>query len=327
MRSLLPGLLRIAAALFLMVAPAAAADATFPNTEIKVLIGFAPGSSTETSLRALGKVAEKYLKQSIIVMNKPGASQAIAMSELSRSTPDGYTIGVTTDGFLSSTRYQQPMNFEPDDLKILLGYARFRHVLFVKGDAPYSKIEDFAAAVKADPTKFNYGGTGQATTPFLLGRIFFGDELKTEVTYVPFKGTSELVPAILGKHVIAGVNDVSTLLPYFKTGELKPLLVFGKDRLEEIPDVPTSMEKGYSGNLNYFNTIIMLNGPKGMPADRVKILTDAFRKAAQDPEFITVAQNMGLKVQVTDPDEVEKQVAGGKAVIVPILKSLGLFIQ
>jgi tripartite-type tricarboxylate transporter receptor subunit TctC len=309
-----------------IINPAAAQVSPFPDKEIHALIGFAAGSSTETSLRALAQVAEKYLGKSIIIINKPGASQAIALSELARSNPDAYTIGVTTDGFRSSTRYQQAMNFEPDDLKVLLGYARFRHVLFVKGDAPYSNIADFVAAARKDAKKINYGGTGQATTPFLLGRLFFG-EIKADAAYVPFKGTNELVPAVLGGHIVSGVNDISTLLPYFKSGELKPLLVFGRERLEEIPDVPTSMEKGYSNDLNYFNTIIMVVAPKDAPSDRLKILTDAFRRAAQDPQFTQLAQNMGLKVEVTEPEMIEKQIAGGKAVIVPILKSLGLFVE
>ena len=80
MRSMLPGFLRVAAAIVLLMAPVAAQNAAFPDKEIKVLIGFGAGSSTETSLRALGQVAEKYLKKSIIVVDKPGASQAIAMS-------------------------------------------------------------------------------------------------------------------------------------------------------------------------------------------------------------------------------------------------------
>lgn len=309
-----------------MVNPAAAQVAKFPDKEIQALIGFGAGSSTETSLRALAQVAEKYLGKSIIILNKPGASQAIALSELARSNPDGYTFGVTTDGFRISTRYQQKMNFEPDDLNVLLGYARFRHVLFVKGDAPYSNIADFVAAAHKDPTKITYGGTGQATTPFLLGRLFFG-EIKADVAYLPFKGTNELVPAVLGGHLVGGINDISTLLPYFKSGALKPLLVFGRERLEEIPDVPTSMEKGYSHDLNYFNTIIMVVAPKGVPSDRLKILADAFRRAAQDPQFTELAKSMGLKVEITEPEMIEKQIAGGKAAVVPMLKTLGLFVE
>jgi tripartite-type tricarboxylate transporter receptor subunit TctC len=199
-------------------------------------------------------------------------------------------------------------------------------VLFVKGNGTYSNIEDFVAAARADASKIDYGGTGQASTPFLIGRLFFG-EIGADVTYVPFKGTNELAPAVLGSHVVSGINDISVLLPYFKSGELKPLLVFGSERLAELPNVPTSAEKGFSKNLNYFNTIIMLVGPKGTPPDRLKILADGFRRAAQDPRFSELAANMGLKVEISDPDAIEKQIAGGKAAIVPVLKTLGLFVE
>src|SRR4051794_20554477 len=87
-----------------LINPAAAQVSTFPERDVQALIGFGAGSSTETSLRALAQVAEKFLGKSIIVINKPGASQAIALSELARSNQDGYTIGVTTDGFRISTR-------------------------------------------------------------------------------------------------------------------------------------------------------------------------------------------------------------------------------
>ncbi len=306
-------------------APAAAQTAgAFPEREIRIIIGFPPGSSIELSLRALAQVASKYISKPLIIVNKPGASQAIALGELVRTTPDGYTIGVTTDGFRAVTRYQQATNFEPDDLRVLVGYARLRHILFVKGDSPYGNYDDYVKFGRTKENALDYGGTGQGTAPDLIGRVFFRD-LGIKATYVPFRGTNELIPAILGNHLISGINDISVLLPQIENKALKAVMVYGNARLEELPDVPSSKEKNHS-DINLFNSTVSVIAHKDIPADRLKYLEDAFRRAAEDPDFKKAAKDTGLQAVSIRPQEVEDGIVALKKMGIPLLKEMNLYV-
>ncbi len=303
---------------------AAQAQEAFPDKEIRIVIGFPAGSSTETSLRALAQVAGKYVNKPLVIVNKPGASQSIAFRDIATSRPDGYTIGVGTDGFRALTRYQLAVkDFDPDDVRTLVGYARFRHVLFVKGDSPYAKYEDYAAFAKSRKDAMDYGGTGEGTAPDLLGKLLFR-ELNTSATHVAYRGTNELIPAIQSGYLKSGINDVSILFELFKKGDLKPVLIFGDERIPGL-DVPTSKEKGLSDVFGLFNSVISVTMHKDTPPDRAAILRNIFTKAAEDPDFKRQADTLGLQSVSYPAAVVEKRIADLRSAGIPLLKSLNLY--
>lgn len=310
-----------ALALALPLAPAAAQE-RFPSRDIRILVGFPPGSAAESTLRALVNAAAKYLPQPLVIINKPGASQAVAMTELAAAEPDGYTIGMTTDGFLALTVLQQKMRFNPDDISVLLGYSQFKHVLFTRGDAPWRRYEDFLAYAKKEPGAMDYGGAGSGTAPDLLGKVLARDA-GIQMTYVPFKGSNEYVPSVMGRHVKSAVVAVSGIAPQLKEGSLAAILVFGEDRLPELPNVPTSEEKGIR-NTDVFNSILMLVMPKKTPPDRARVLHDAFRKAVEDPDFRRAVEPTGLTAKYFEPQEVDRRMARAREIGVPLLRELKL---
>lgn len=150
----------------------AADTAAFPAREIKILIGYPPGSASELSLRALAHAAAKYFKKTLIVINKPGASQSIALGALASAAPDGHTMAMTTDTDISLTSHQQKLQFDPRLLRVLLGYATLKHVLFVRSDFPNAKYEDLVAYGKTSGAVLNFGGTGEGTSPDLITKAF-----------------------------------------------------------------------------------------------------------------------------------------------------------
>jgi tripartite-type tricarboxylate transporter receptor subunit TctC len=297
----------------------------YPEKEIRLIVGFPPGSAIELSIRALVQVASKHFKKPLIVINRPGAAQSIAMGELVGATPDGYTIGMTTDGYKSMTVHTQKMRFDPKAIKFVLGYARFRHVLFVRSDLPYARYDDFIAFAKKAPGAVAYGGTGEGSTPDLIGRVFFRD-VNVKPTYVPFKGSNEYIAAVLGGHLQSGVIDISGVRRQVQSGQLKLVVVFGDNRLEEFPDVPSSKEKGHS-DLNLFNSVLSIVVHKDVPAERVAYLHDTFKKAVDDPEFAKLTNDMGLKALYTSPQALDAGVLKMEALGVPLLKELKLFVE
>lgn len=313
----------VAAALAGAAVWAGAARAEYPEKEIRVVVGFPPGSVIELSGRAIMQVAEKYIKKPLVILNKPGAAQSIAMNELVGSPADGYTIAVSTDGYKATTRHTQVLAFDPEKIRYVAGYARFQHVLFVKGHSPYGTYDKFVALARREPKKIEWAGSGVGAAPQLLGEVFFRD-LKIPATYVPFKGSNEYVQAVMGGQVLSGVIDFSGVAQYVKTGALDLVAVLADKRLEEFPDVPTAREKGLS-ELDILNGNIVVVTHADVPPDRFAFLVDAFRKAADDPEFKAMAKKMRLNVVYTPPSRMEEQAKKTGALTLPLIKELGLY--
>jgi len=326
MNSRKPGLPALLLVACVALAPALSVAAEeYPDKEIRLLVGFPPGSAIELSVRALVQASTKYFRKPIVIINRPGAAQTIAMTELASAAPDGYTIGMTTDGYKSMTVHTQKIRFDPQVLKIVLGYARFRHVLFVKNDLPYGKYDDFVAYARSKPGAVAYGGAGEGSTPDLIGKVFFKD-LGVVPTYVPFKGSNEYIAAVMGGHLQSGVIDISGVHRYLQSGALKLVVVFGDQRMEEFPDVPSSKEKGHS-DLNLFNSRLCIVVHKDMAPEKIAVLHDAFRKTVESTEFRKLADDMGLKAGYTGPQESEEGILNTGKLGIPLLKELKLYVE
>lgn len=310
-------------ALFAMAGWEGNVNAAYPEKEIKVVVGFPPGSVIELSGRAIMHVAEKYIKQPLVIINKPGAAQSIAMNELISSPADGYTIAVSTDGYKATTSHTQDLAFDAQKIRYVAGYARFQHVLFVKGKSTYGSFDKFVAMGRREPKKMEWAGSGVGAAPQLLGEVFFRD-LKIPATYVPFKGSNQYVQAVMGGQVLSGVIDISGVAQYVKTGALDLVAVLADTRLEEFPDVPTAREKGLS-KLNILNGNIVIVSHADVPPERFAFLVDAFHKAAEDPEFKAMAKKMRLNVVYTPPQSMEEQAKKTGELTLPLIKELGLY--
>ena len=294
---------------------------TFPEKEIRVVTGFPAGSVAELSLRALVRSAQKYIDKPLIIVNKPGAGQSIAMQELMGAPADGYTVGMVTDTFPGMTYYQYKLKFEADDIQPLVGFAQFRHILFVKGDSPYKRYEDFVAQAKKESV--SYGGTGVGTTPDMLGKIFARSAgLKLE--YVAFKGSNEYVPSVMGGHVTSGIVDISGVAKHIEEGTLAGVVVFGNERLAEFPNIPTVAEKGVKVDMSMFNSVITIVANRKAPAERTRVLQEAFTKAANDAEFKAAAKAQGVHAVAFGSDVLKKRIEGARQLSVPLMKEMNL---
>jgi tripartite-type tricarboxylate transporter receptor subunit TctC len=312
-----------AAAALALCAGTAFAQA-FPEKEIRVVTGFPAGSVAELSLRALVRSAQKYIDKPLIIINKPGAGQSIAMQELMAAPADGYTVGMVTDTFPGMTYYQFKLKFDADDIQPLVGFAQFRHVLFVKADSPLRRYEDFVAKAKREPV--SYGGTGVGTTPDMLGKIFArAAGLKLE--YVAFKGSNEYVPSVMGGHVTSGIVDISGVGKQIEDGSLAGVVVFGNERLAEFPNIPTAAEKGVNVDMSMFNSVVSIVANRKAPADRTRLVQEAFTKAANDPEFRAAAKAQGVHAVSFDADTLQRRIEAARKLSIPLMKDMGLLAK
>lgn len=297
----------------------------YPEKPIQFLVGFVPGSVTDLSARAISKVASKYLEQPLVVVNMPGAASTVALNELAKSPSDGHTIGLMTTAYRSLIVHQQKVPYDTKILKPLLGYAEFRHVLFVKGDSPYAKLEDLISFGQKNPGAIKYGHSGKGTSIHIQGVLFFkGANIKA--TDVPYKGSAEYVQAVLGGHITAGIIDISGIKQHISAGTLKPVVAFLDQRMKDFPQIPTSKEKGFA-DVSALNPLVSLCMHKDTPPDRAKKLHDALKKVVEDPEFTKILDDMGLKWGYTTGEAVEEVISKAENVSLPLLKELKLMVE
>jgi len=286
---------RITTSLFALAlalsASLAAAQSDFPNHALKLYVGFPPGGATDVLARALAHEARAPLGQEILVVNKPGASGAIAVNEVAAAKPDGYTIGLSpTAAFTLASHFT---DIRPDLLDItepLMMVARQRVGMVVKGDSPYKTLEDLMAFARKNPGKVSVGVPGVGTSVEVFTRAIL-QHAKADAIVVPFKGDAGVSTALLGGQIVAGSFSAGGWAQQVQAGAMRLVASFQDDRFSVAPEVPTLEEMGY-GLVG--TNIQFLYGPKDLPPAVAKRLIAVFTNAAQSRTYVEIARKNEL---------------------------------
>ena len=263
------------------IAPAFAAD--FPTKPIEMQVAYAAGGLVDSMARAVAKNMEGTLGQPVVVVNKPGAGGALGVTALKNAKPDGYTIGVVTGITLTYTPLVEKVSYTMEDFKYLASVGRFQEAFVAPPDKPYKNFKELVAYAKKNP------GMTYASMHPIAENILTAIAKKEGLDWraIPTKGGSEVMTAVVGKHVDFGFSG-GIHTSFVKAGEMIVLAALGKQRLLASPDVPTLIESGY--DLFFDNDNIMF-APKGIPDDAAKKLTAAIGKAAKDPKYVELLQS------------------------------------
>ncbi len=298
-RTSLTGLLSL---LCLMAAPAALAQAdNYPTRPIRFLQPFTAGSGPDVITRYVVKGMSDRLGQNIVVENRVGASGLVAMHELVKAPPDGYTLSYTNIAIAVSQELLDKGAFSlKRDVTPIGGMSSSFNVLVVPPTLPAKDVAGLVALLKAKPGGYSYASGGNGTPAHLNGEIF-----KTvngvDVVHVPYKG---LAPAITDVsrgdvHFMFGIS--SSVVPAIKGGRLRAIAVASDKRLAALPDVPTMAEAGFGGNdVRSWSGLI---APPGTPAPIVAKLAQALRDVLADPATGTFLENGGGQPAVMTPAE------------------------
>jgi tripartite-type tricarboxylate transporter receptor subunit TctC len=276
---------------------------TWPERSITFICPWPAGGTADQSMRALCSVAARVLGQSIAVENKVGASGMIGAKALASAKPDGYTIGQIP---ISVTRFSQLGTLAADPRKDFTYIARTSGQTFgiaVPANSPFKTLKDFVAHAKANPGKVTYAhaGVGGATH---VGMEEFASVAGIQFNHVPYKGGSEALQGVLGGHVDA-LADSSSWAPHVEAGKLRLLATWGELRTARFKDVPTLRELGYDVVVDAPNGI---GAPKGLDPAVAAKLRDAFRQAANSPEFKAVIDKLDAPLLYLDGPDYEKYV-------------------
>ncbi len=309
----------IGAVIFILalITPAMAQD--YPTKPINLIIQYPAGGSTDLTGRALAIGAKKYLGQPIVCENKAGGGGTVGVALVAAKPADGYTIGIVTSS-PTMAFHMGKLNFHPlNDLTPIMRWGNYLFGITVRADAQWKTIQELLAYVKQNPEKVSYGSPGVGTPPHLaVEELSMVSGLK--FTHIPAKGIAENNTALLGGHIDM-VSDSSGWAPLVDAGKFRLLATWGEKRCGRYPQVPTIKEAGYDVVARSHLGII---GPKGMPKPIVAKLADAFRKAMDDPEFISVMKKFDMDNYYLGTGDYEKYMKADFENIGKLVKKLGL---
>jgi len=257
----------------------------YPSKPIRLVVPFAPGGSSSIVARALAAEMEKGLGQTIIIDNKGGGGGNVAMQEVARSDPDGYTLIIGHVGSLAMNPFMYdklPYDVDRDFTPISL-LAIVPAIFVVHESVPAKNLKEFVALAKKEPGKLYYGSAGNGSAGH-LAMEYLKQATGIDIQHVPYKGTGPNVIDLVAGRTQAASAGTPPLMPHVKSGKLRVIAVGTAKRLHTLPEVGTVAEQGYPG----FETSQWygLNGPAKMPEAIVKRLAEEAAKAAKSPKVL-----------------------------------------
>lgn len=272
----------------------------YPSKPIRIVIPFGAGSSTDAVMRVLAPVVSATLGQQVVIDPKPGADGAISASEVARSAPDGYTLGVGSGGPLAAVpalRKNPPYDVVKDFTPIT-DIGRYTVFLFINASVPATNFQEFVAHVKANPGKVAYG-TGNPSGIVAWAQL--NSLLGLDMLHVPYKTAPLVMPDLLANRVQALMDPPAVAISHVRDGKLRALATTLNRRSPLLPDVPTVHEAGVPQYT--ISNWMGLIGPAKLPRDIVDRVNREFGAALRRPEVIEALQKQAFMPNPSTPEQ------------------------
>ncbi len=282
-----------------LAASAAVAQAPYPNRNITLVLPFAAGSGTDTTTRIISKELGTALGTGMVIENKAGANGSIAASYVARSTPDGYTLFVTTNTTHSANPYLlQTMTYDPvKDFTPIARTGDLPFMLVINPEIPAKSVAELIALAKKEPGKYTYASGSSAA---IVSGATFARMAGIDLLHVPYKSSPPALTDLMAGRTHMMFIDVLTGLPHVKAGALRALAVTTKQRSTLLPDLPAMDEtvKGFdiTSWQGYF-------GPANLPKDIVTKLNAEIRKVVERPEIKAQLAERGMEAFSGTPEQ------------------------
>ena len=276
----------------------------YPNKPIKFIVPYSPGGLPDTVARVFAQRLGERVGQSVVIDNKPGANGVVAAQALAASPKDGYTF-LVTDGSMFSVNPAIYKNlgydYKRDFIPISLA-ARAPLYLAVNPKLPVNTLQEFIALAKSKPGTINYGSSGIGSTHHLTMEAM-KLALGLDITHVPFKGTGQSVPALIGGQVEVLFSALPSLAGFVKSGQIKLLASNAGQRSSQAATIPTIAETiaGFD-----FAPIVGILAATGTPASAIERISSEMAAIAKMPEVVQTLNNAGVDTIGSSPAEFNK---------------------
>jgi tripartite-type tricarboxylate transporter receptor subunit TctC len=318
---------RLLIALFVSLASASSlAQQTYPARPVRIVAPFAPGGLADVLSRAVGERLQKQLGQPFVVENRPGAGGNIGADLVARAEPDGYTLLMSSAGILTINQFlYTAMPFDPAAALIPVSVvADMPMLLVVRRELAARDVREFLALARGTPGGLFYGSPGHGTTGH-LGMELFMHATGVKLQHVPYKSAAEAVQAALAGQTQAMFDNPPTVMAQIRAGGLRALGVAARQRIPQLPDVPTIAESGVPDfeASSWFGLV----APARTPPPIVERLAAETAKAVQDPEMRARFDQLGARLVGNSPSEFAHLVARERASWGEVIKSAGIKLQ
>lgn len=291
----------------LLTCPDSARSQEYPDHNVKIVVGFAPGGTNDIVARTIGIKLQDRLKQAFVVENRPGGNSAVGTDFVAKAKPDGYTLLVSSSGGLTvnpalvpNLPYQPEKDFEPI---ALLG--TFPLVVTAPANATYNTLAEMV-----DYAKKSKGGQldhGVASSSFQLVAETLAGATGVKFTHVPYRGSGPVVTALMGGEIQVALLDSAAVMGQVKAGKLKALAVTTATRSAALPDLPTVSESGFKGYDAPIWTAFM--APKGTPEAVLQRLRSAMKDILTEKDTVEKLRALGMDPGNTDGAALSKRIS------------------
>lgn len=290
-------------ALLCCALPVFAAD-VFPERPLRLVISVPPGGAADFTGRVVAAKLSELVGQNVVVEGRPGAGGIIASTYVTGTTPDGYTLMLSS----STTHGAAPVLYKKLPYDAMKGFTHIAGVslipamMAINAEVPARTVKDFVALTKANPGKFYFSSSGNGSAPQLFGEAF---KIKTGalMTHVPYKGSGPAVVDLAAGQVHMMMDGLPSLIGQIKAGKLRPLAAMNEKRFAIFPDVPTMAEAGYPGLED--GVWYGLSGPAGIPRPIVEQLYKVMLRVLASPDVVERFAQVGSYPMPLGPKDYE----------------------
>jgi tripartite-type tricarboxylate transporter receptor subunit TctC len=314
---------RIAFVSAIVIAASAAQAQTYPDRSIRLIAPFPAGGLADVLARAVGDEMSKSLGQPVIVENRAGAGGNTGADAVAKSTPDGYTLLMSSAGILTANPHlYAKMPFDAATAFIpVSNVAQMNMLVVVHPKVQARNLKEFVALAQKEPGKLNFGSPGIGTTGHLgLAMLMHAAQIK--ITHVPYKGAAPAVTDLIAGQIDGVVDNPPTVISHIRAGKLRPLAYAAKERLALLPDVPTTAEAGVANfeATSWFGIVAPAGTPPAAVARLHKAIAEAVRTQAMQERFTKV----GARLVGDTPEHFAAQIRAERAKWGEIIKAANI---
>ena len=292
----------------------------YPSKPVQVVIPFAPGD-TDKMLRPFMDRMGEFLPSPFILNYKPGAGGAVGAGSVAASAPDGYTLVGTSPGSIVVVPLaNKDVKYSTESFEPIAALSEGGFMIVGSSKSSLKSLKELIEYSKKNPDKVTYGTSGSMGITHLLAEIFTS-EAGVKWTHIPYQGSGPAITALLGGHVELASTAVGPAQAHIAAGTLRPLAVFGDNRLKAFPNVPTLKELGYKTSSAGLYGIL---APKGTPKEIIDIIYGAAQKvvAKYGPQITANLAVLGAEINVLGPKEYAAFLQEQKALFAQGLKTI-----
>jgi len=303
----------------------AAAQETYPNRLVRMIVPFPAGGTADVLPRLIGEKLSDQWRQPVVIENRAGAGGNIGAEAVAGSPPDGYVLLASPPGPIAiNDNLYKKLPFEPARFEPVIVLGTVPNVLVVKPTFPAQTARALIAYARANPGKVTFASQGNGSTSH-LSAMLFQKLTGTEMVHVPYRGSAPALQDIMGNHVDLIFDNLGSSLPQHTAGNLRILALGSAGRVPSLPDIPTLHEAGVAGfqSVTWFAVV----APPGTPREVTQIINKAIDAVLQLPGLREQFEKMGVRPVGGSVSEAEKFIAEERARWGDVIRAANIKIE